>query len=164
MNITSSVHDFTVKNIDGKAVNLNQYKGKVLIIVNVASDCGYTGQYADLQAFYEEYKAKGVVVLGFPSNSFRQEMGNEATIKRFCQSKYNVTFPMFSKVNVKGAEQDPLYAYLTQKSKNGKLDAPVKWNFQKFIVDQNGEVVSSISTRTNIYDKAVIKTVNDLLK
>jgi glutathione peroxidase len=141
-----SVYEFKVKDIDGQDVSLEQYKGKVLVIVNVASKCGYTPQYESIEAFYRAHKDKGVVVLGFPANNFlSQEPGTEADIKTFCKSKYDVTFPMFSKVSVKGSDQAPLYAYLTQATGEG-----VSWNFQKFIVGRDGKVVKSISPRTKV--------------
>lgn len=132
-----SVHDFSLKDIDGKVVQLADFRGKVLVLVNVASKCGYTPQYEGLQKFYEEYQSKGVVVLGFPANDFLgQEPGTEAEIKSFCQRNYGVTFPMFSKIHVKGKEQHPLYAYLT-----AQLDTKVSWNFNKFLVDKSGKPV-----------------------
>lgn len=144
--MTNTVYDFTVKSIDGKEVNLADYQGKTLIFVNVASQCGLTPQYADLQAFYESYKDKGVEVLGFPANNFgAQEPGTDAEIQTFCTTNYGVTFPMFSKISVKGEDQHPLYQYLTQEAQTD-----VTWNFQKFIVDKNGKVVRSIAPQTSV--------------
>jgi glutathione peroxidase len=132
----SSVHEFTMKSIDGKPVDLSSYKGKVLLIVNVASKCGYTPQYSGLQALYEKYSDKGLVLIGVPANNFGgQEPGTDAEIKTFCTRNYNVTFPMMSKVSVKGGDMTPLYTYLTQ------AGGDVKWNFTKFLVDKNGRVV-----------------------
>jgi len=160
-----SVHDFKMKDIDGNEVALSDYKGKVLVIVNVASKCGLTPQYEDLQAVYEKYKSKGLVVLGFPANNFMgQEPGSDEQIKQFCTSKFNVTFPMFSKISVKGKNIHPLYAYLTEKDKNGVLDSPVKWNFQKFIISKEGELVESVAPTTKLDDKAVLATVEKELK
>ncbi len=159
-----SVHDFTMKNIDGKDVKLNDFKGKTLLIVNVASKCGLTPQYKDLQALHEKYKDKGLVVMGFPANNFMgQEPGTEKEIKEFCSLKYDVTFPMFSKISVKGKDQHPLYAYLTQKSENGVVDAKVSWNFQKFLVDKNGKVITSFSPQTSVSDSEVIKAIEQAL-
>lgn len=160
-----TIYDFTVKNIDGKNVSLNDYKGKVVVIVNVASKCGLTPQYESLQAFYEKYKGKGVVVLGFPANNFMgQEPGTEAEIKDFCSTKYNVTFPMFSKISVKGKDIAPLYSYLTQKKENGVFDAGVKWNFQKFIVDKSGKVIQYFSPNAKVTDDAFLKAVEYALQ
>jgi glutathione peroxidase len=132
-----SVHDFTVKDINGKTVKLANYKGKVLLIVNTASKCGFTPQYKELEAFYEKNKSKGFEILGFPANDFMgQEPGSDQEIQQFCSTKFNVTFPMFSKISVKGKNSAPLYKFLTQKKENGQLEAPVKWNFQKFLVDK----------------------------
>jgi glutathione peroxidase len=138
----SSVYDFTVQTIEGKQQSLSQYQGKVLLIVNTASKCGYTPQYEDFQKLYEAHKDEGLVVLGFPSNDFNQEPGDEERIQQFCQEKFNVTFPMFSKVHVKGEQKHPLYEYLTNKQHNGQVDAKVKWNFFKFLVNRKGQPVS----------------------
>lgn len=159
-----SVHDFEMVTIDGQKVSLSQYKGKVLVIVNVASKCGLTPQYADLQEFYEKYKGKGVEVLGFPANNFgAQEPGTNSEIKEFCTKNYGVTFPMFAKISVKGDDIHPLYQYLTQKSQNGVLDAPVKWNFQKFIINKEGKVVESIEPTTPVTDPRFKEILSKLL-
>jgi glutathione peroxidase len=160
-----SVHDFTMKDIDGNEVSLERYRGKVLLIVNVASKCGLTPQYAQLQSFYEKYQDKGVEVLGFPANNFMgQEPGTELEIKKFCTNKYQVTFPMFAKISVKGKEMHPLYRFLTEKDLNGAVDAPVKWNFQKFLVDRNGKVIASFDPSTSVDDSEVLKAVEAALK
>jgi len=162
---SKSVHDFKVKDIDGKDVSLGQYKGKVLLIVNVASLCGNTPQYKDIEALYEKYKSKGLVVLGFPSNDFMgQEPGSNTEIKKFCSSKYAVTFPMFSKIDVKGKEIAPLYNYLTEKTENGVIDAKVTWNFQKFLVDKKGNVVTSFAPKKHVTDDDVIAAIEKALK
>ena len=161
---SKTVYDFTVKNIDGKNVSLSQYKGKVLMIVNVASLCGNTPQYKDIQALYSKYQSKGLVVLGFPANNFMgQEPGGDKEIKDFCTREYAVTFPMFSKISVKGKDIAPLYSYLTQKSENGVIDAPVKWNFQKFIISKKGQVITSISPSTSVNDDATMKALEKAL-
>ena len=130
-----TVYDFKVKNIDGKEVSLSQYKGKVLLFVNVASMCGNTPQYKDIENLYKKYSDKGLVVLGFPANNFMgQEPGSDKEIKDFCTREYAVTFPMFSKISVKGGNQAPLYKYLTSKAENGVADAEVTWNFQKMCI------------------------------
>jgi glutathione peroxidase len=154
------VYDFTVEDINGKKVNLSDYKGKTLLIVNVASKCGLTPQYADLQAFYEKYKDQGLEILAFPANNFMgQEPGSNEDIKSFCKDTYKVTFPMFSKISVQGKDIHPLYKYLTQKSENGKLDAPVKWNFQKFIINKEGKVVDVITPRERVSDEEIEKRI-----
>jgi glutathione peroxidase-family protein len=157
---TSNVYSFTMKDIDGKDVPLSKYKGKVLVMVNVASKCGLTPQYADIQAFYEKYKDKGVVVLGFPANNFLgQEPGSNSDIKSFCDSKYGVSFPMFSKISVKGKDIHPLYDYLTSATKQN-----VSWNFQKFVVGKDGAVVQSFSPKTAVTDAEFISQIESLIK
>jgi glutathione peroxidase len=132
----SSIHDFSPKSIDGKTVPLAGYKGKVVLVVNVASKCGYTPQYTGLESLYQKYKGQGLVIAGFPANNFgAQEPGSDEDIKTFCSTKYNVSFPMFSKVSVKGDDKTPLYQYLTA---NG---GEVKWNFTKFLVGKDGKVI-----------------------
>jgi len=159
-----SVYDFKVKDIDDKEVSLEQYKGKVLLIVNVASLCGHTPQYADLEAMYEKYKDKGLVVMGFPENDFMgQEPGSNSEIKQFCTSKYAVKFPMFSKIDVKGKSIAPLYSYLTQKSENGVIDAKVTWNFQKFLVGRDGKVITSFDPSKKVTEADVVAAVEKAL-
>ncbi len=144
----SSVYEFTMKNIDGQDVKLDTYKGKVALIVNVASKCGYTPQYEGLEAIYEKYKDKGFVILGFPANNFMgQEPGTEAEIKEFCSTKYHVTFPMFAKISVKGDDQHPLYNFLTNKATDPEFAGEITWNFNKFLVDRNGKIVARFGTK-----------------
>ncbi len=139
-----SVHDFDVKTIDGNDVSLSTYKGKALLIVNTASECGFTPQYQGLQALYEKTRAKGFEVLAFPSNDFGgQEPGTEAEIKSFCELEYKTTFPLFAKVEVKGKTPHPLFAYLQSQPKG----APVKWNFAKFLVSPDGRVVGAFDSK-----------------
>lgn len=160
-----TVHDFTMKDIDGNNVSLSAYKGRIIVIVNTASQCGLVGQFAELEAFYKKYKDKGVVVLGFPANNFLgQEPLSNADIKGFCTKNYGVTFPMFSKISVKGNDIDPLYKYLTSKELNGVVEAPVKWNYQKFIIGKDGNVVSSVNPRTTVNDAEFLQIIEDLLK
>ena len=160
-----SVYQFKMKNIDGKEISLHDYYGKVLVIVNVASECGYTPQYELLEKFYKEYKSKGVEVLGFPANNFGgQEPGNDAEIKTFCTSKYNVTFPMFSKISVKGDDKNLLYQFLTSKEKNGKIEEEVSWNFNKFIIDKKGNVLQHFNSKMKPTDEEFLKLINELLK
>jgi glutathione peroxidase len=161
----NSVYDFSMISIEGEIINLSKYKGKVLVIVNTASKCGLTPQYKELEAFYKTYKEKGVEVLGFPANNFlSQEPGTNKEIANFCLSNYGVSFQMFSKISVKGKDIHPLYQYLTQKSKNGILDAAVSWNFQKFVIDQNGKLITSFSPKTSVSEPEFIKNIDDLLK
>lgn len=161
---SKTVYDFTVKDIEGKDVSLDVYKGKVLLIVNVASLCGNTPQYKDIEALYEKYKDKGLVVLGFPANNFMgQEPGSDKEIKQFCTREYAVTFPMFSKISVKGKDIAPLYTYLTKKSENGVLDADVKWNFQKFLIGRKGEVIQSVGPSTSVNDASVKRAIEKAL-
>ncbi|HRG90459.1 MAG TPA: glutathione peroxidase [Chitinophagales bacterium] len=163
-NSSKTVYDFNVKDIDGNPVSLSKYKGKVLLIVNVASMCGNTPQYKDIQALYTKYSSKGLVVLGFPANNFMgQEPGSDKDIKAFCTREYAVTFPMFSKISVKGKDIAPLYSYLTQKSENGVTDAAVTWNFQKFLVGKDGHVITSVSPKTSVNDAEVIKAIEAAL-
>ncbi len=137
----SSVHEFQMKSIDGEEVSLADYDGKPLLIVNVASRCGFTPQYEGLQALYEKYESKGLVVIGFPANNFgAQEPGTDAEIKTFCNREYGVSFPMFSKISVKGADKAPLYEYLT-----GATGQEVPWNFTKFLVGKDGKVIRSFA-------------------
>lgn len=132
-----TLHELTIKNIDGQAIDLSKYQGKVCLVVNVASQCGYTNQYKGLEALYQTYKGKGLEILGFPSNDFgAQEPGTEAEIKQFCSTKYDVSFDMFSKVKVSGADKVDVYKYLTETT-----GSEVQWNFNKFLIDKGGKVV-----------------------
>ena len=159
-----SIHKYTVKDIDGKEVSLGSYKGQVLLIVNVASQCGNTPQYKEIQQVYEKYKAKGLVVLGFPANNFMgQEPGSDAQIKAFCTKEYAVTFPMFSKISVKGKDIAPVYRFLTTKTENGVMDQEVRWNFQKFLISRQGYVLSSFSPQTRVSEKEVIEAIENAL-
>jgi glutathione peroxidase len=138
----TGVHGFTLKSIEGTDIPLSSFDGKVILIVNVASQCGYTPQYKDLEALYRKYKDRGLVILGFPANNFgHQEPGTDAEIKSFCTTTYDVTFPLFSKISVKGDDQHPLYRYLTADSTNPAFSGDVKWNFTKFLVDRKGIVI-----------------------
>ena len=156
-----NVHSFTVKTIDGEDRPLSAYRGKTLLIVNTASRCGFTPQYKSLEALYEKYKDRGFEVLGFPSNDFMgQEPGTDAEIKEFCSLKFRVTFPMFSKIKVKGKEQDPLYAYLTKGSGH---DGEIGWNFTKFLVGPDGRVAARFDSRTDPLSEKVVSAVESLL-
>lgn len=155
----ASLHDFTMNSIDGKPVPLAQYKGKVALVVNVASRCGFTPQYAELEAMYRKYKDRGLVVLGFPANNFgNQEPGTEAEIKEFCERKYNVTFPMFSKISVRGADKAPLYQFLTS-----QMGGEIEWNFTKFVVGKNGQVVARFPSRVKPDAPEVVAAIEKAL-
>ena len=156
------VYAFTLKDIDGKPVSLEQFKGKVLLLVNTASLCGNTPQYKDLEEVYEKYKDKGLVILGFPANNFgQQEPGSDAEIKTFCETNYNVTFDLFSKISVKGEDQHALYQYITKES---PFPGDVKWNFQKYLVDRKGNIVAMFSSRIKPTADNVIEKIESLLK
>jgi len=151
----SSVHQFTMKSIEGKDIALSSFKGKKLLIVNVASRCGYTKQYKDLEALYKQYGGK-LVVLGFPANNFGgQEPGSDAEIKGFCEKNYSVSFPMFSKISVKGKDRHPLYEFLGNKEKNGSISDTPGWNFCKYLVDENGKVLKYFPSSVNPLDKEI---------
>jgi glutathione peroxidase len=139
----ASALDYTMKSIDGKPSPLAAYKGKVILMVNVASKCGYTPQYEGLEATYRKYKDQGLVILGFPANNFGgQEPGTDEEIKTFCSTKYNVSFPMFSKISVKGEDKAPLYQFLTDAKANPTTGGEIKWNFTKFLIGKDGKVIS----------------------
>jgi len=161
----SSVHEFTLKSIDGKTTPLANYKGKVVMIVNVASRCGYTPQYTQLEAVYEKYKGQGLVILGFPANNFMgQEPGTDEEIKTFCSTKYNVSFPLFSKISVKGDDKAPLYQFLTDKTANPTTGGEIGWNFTKFLVDRDGKVIQRFDTKTKPDAPEVIAAIEAALK
>jgi len=156
--------DFKAKTIDGQPADLADYKGKVVLVVNTASKCGLTPQYAGLQQLYESHKDEGLVVLGFPCNQFGlQEPGTEAEIKQFCDSKYNVSFPMFSKIEVNGKGADPLYKYLTSKNVKPAGDGPISWNFEKFLIDREGNLVHRFSPRTKPSDDELVSAIKEEL-
>jgi glutathione peroxidase len=156
--------DFKVNDIDGKDVDLSQYRGKVVMIVNVASRCGYTPQYDALEKLYESDKDRGLVIIGFPANNFHsQEPGTNDQIKTFCTSKYHVTFPMMSKISVKGDDQAPLYQFLTSTDKDGKFGGEIGWNFTKFIVDRNGQVVARFPSKVKPTDPELVEAVETAL-
>ena len=138
-----SVYDFNARDIDGNERSLGEYRGKLLLIVNVASQCGFTPQYKGLEALHRKYADKGVEVLGFPCNQFgKQEPGDAEEIKKFCSLNYDVTFPLFAKIDVNGPQAHPLYNYLTREKGGGLLGRGIKWNFTKFLIDRDGEVIA----------------------
>jgi glutathione peroxidase len=162
--MTKTIHDFELKNIDGKAQKLSAYKGKVLLLVNVASKCGLTPQYKGLEALYEEKQDAGFVVLGFPCNQFGgQEPGSDADVAAFCSTKYDVSFPMFSKLDVNGSGRAPLYAWLT--AEKTKPDGPgdITWNFAKFVVGKDGRVKARFNPRVDPSDSGLRKAIDSAL-
>ena len=164
-NAVKSIYDFTMKDIDGNSVNLGEFKGKVLLIVNVASKCGFTRQYAGLEKLYQAHASNGLVVLGFPANNFLgQEPGTEAEIKSFCSLNYGVTFPMFSKISVKGKTMHPLYGFLTSKETNPNFDGAISWNFNKFLIGRNGEILGRFGSRTALDDDELVAAVAHALQ
>jgi glutathione peroxidase len=162
--VAGGVYGFRLKTIDGDATTLAPYKGKVLLLVNVASACGFTPQYTALEAVYEKYKSKGLVVVGIPANNFaNQESGSEAEIKTFCSNKYHVTFPMMSKVSVVGADKVPLYGYLTSATSDPKFAGEIKWNFTKFLVGRDGKPVNRFESAIKPDSPEVIAAIEGQL-
>jgi len=162
--MSASIYEIPVRKITGADASLAEYKGKVVLIVNVASQCGYTPQYSALEAIYEKYKDQGFVILGFPANNFgAQEPGTNEEIKTFCSRKYSVTFPMYSKISVKGDDQAPLYGYLTKQTGPG-IAGDIKWNFTKFLVDKNGNVVQRFEPAVTPDSKEVTSAIEKQLK
>jgi len=156
---------FTVTNIDGQEVKLSDYQGKVVLVVNVASRCGLTPQYAGLQSLYEKYQDQGLVILGFPCNQFgSQEPGTEANIKEFCTENYGVTFPMFSKIDVNGEEASDLYKYLTSLDVEPKGTGAIGWNFEKFLIGRDGKVINRFQSRTAPSDEEFVRAIEAALK
>lgn len=153
----TSLHDFTVQRIDGSTMKLADYKGKVVMVVNVASFCGYTKQYGPLETLYRTYKDKGLVIIGFPANDFgAQEPGTNDEIKEFCSTKYNVSFPMASKVSVKGDAKAPVYKFLTAGGGNSAFAGEIGWNFEKFLVGKDGKIIGRY--------KSNVEPLSDALK
>jgi glutathione peroxidase len=164
MSTTKSIHQFSAKDIDGKEVSLEQYKGKVLLIVNTASKCGFTPQLDAMEALYEEYKGEDFEILAFPSNDFGgQEPLEGEALKQFCMIDYKAKYPIFDKVHVKGDEVHPLFDFLSDKSQNGAVDSVPKWNFHKFIVDKEGQVVDYYYSITSPTSRKVKKKIDKLL-
>jgi glutathione peroxidase len=156
--------DFTVKDIDGNDVNLSQYRGKVVMIVNVASKCGNTPQYAALEELYKKYSDQGFVIIGFPANNFaHQEPGSNAEIKEFCTSTYQVNFPMMAKISVKGDDQAPLYKFLTDPATAGPFKGDIDWNFAKYVVDRNGNIIARFAAKTKPSEPKVVAEIEKAL-
>ena len=155
-----SIHEFTVISIDGDSLNLSEFKGKKMMVVNTASKCGLTPQYKELEALYREFKDSNFVIVGFPANNFMaQEPGTDDEIAAFCSKNYGVSFPMMSKISVKGKDMHPVYKFLTSLSENGLEDNEVKWNFQKYLIDENGFLVRVISPTTAPNDPEIISWI-----
>lgn len=156
----ANFHSFKTKTIDGADFDLASLKGKKVLVVNTASKCGLTPQYKDLQELYAKYGGDKFIIIGFPANNFlSQEPGSNAEIKQFCKEEYKVAFPMMQKISVKGDDMDPIYKWLTTKALNGKMDAEVSWNFQKFMIDENGNFVDMASPRTKPNDEKIINWI-----
>jgi glutathione peroxidase len=152
-----TIYDFKVPSLDGKSIDLAKYKGKKILIVNTASKCGFTPQYKDLETLYETYKGK-LVILGFPANNFKQqEPGSNAEISEFCTKNYGVTFPMAEKVSVKGDDIHPLFKYLTEEAAKMGVEDPIKWNFTKFLIDENGKLLAVFPSKINPMSEEVTK-------
>jgi glutathione peroxidase len=157
-----TLYDFTVKDIDGNPYSLAGLKGKKVLVVNTASKCGMTPQYADLEKLYKEYADQDFVIIGFPANNFgEQEPGTNEEIKNFCQANYGVTFPMMSKISVKGKDMDPLYKWLTSKELNGVMDSDVSWNFQKYLVDANGYLVDMVPPKEKPDSEKIVNWIKN---
>jgi len=155
-----SIYDIELETISGEKTTLQQYAGKVIIIVNVASKCGFTGQYEGLQSLYEQYKERDVIVLGFPANNFiNQEPGSDEEIQSFCKLNYGVTFPMFSKISVKGDDIHPLYRFLTSEETNPEHKGEISWNFNKFIIGKDGKIVDRFGSMTKPLSKKIKKAI-----
>jgi glutathione peroxidase len=156
----TTLYDFKVPALDGSTIDFSKFKGKKILIVNTASECGYTPQYADLQKLYEAHKSN-LVIVGFPANNFGgQEPGSNTEIKEFCKKNYGVTFPMAGKVSVKGDDIHPLFKWLTTKSENGVTDAEIKWNFTKFLVDEKGKLIAVFPSKVNPNSEEITKYLN----
>jgi glutathione peroxidase len=151
-----TIYQFKIEGLDGGTIDFASFKGKKILIVNTASKCGYTPQYEELQALYEKYKDQ-LVVVGFPANNFMgQEPGTNAEIKEFCKSKFNITFPMATKISVKGDDMHPIYQWLTSKEKNGVLDADVKWNFNKFLIGADGVMIAYFGSKVKPMSEEIV--------
>ncbi len=157
-----NIYQFKVQDLYGDEYDMASLKGKKVMIVNTASECGLTPQYKDLQKLYDIYKDKNFVIIGFPANNFgKQEPGSDAEIATFCEQNYGVTFPMMSKISVKGKDMHPIYKFLTEKSKNGYKDSKIKWNFQKYLINEQGEVIKVINPKTLPTDESVISWIEE---
>jgi glutathione peroxidase len=157
---SQTIYQFIVKDLSGKEFDFASLKGKKIMIVNTASKCGYTPQYKDLEAIYEKYKSNNFIIIGFPANNFgAQEPGTNTEIATFCQKNYGVTFPMMSKISVKGKDMDKVYQFLTQKAKNGVQDSEVEWNFQKYLINEKGHLEKVIPTQVSPTDESILSWI-----
>lgn len=157
-----NIYQFKVEDIEGNEFDFSTLKGKKIMVVNTASKCGLTPQYKDLQTLYDKYKDNNFVIVGFPANNFAsQEPGNDEEIAAFCERNYGVTFPMMSKISVKGSDMDPVYKFLTQKEKNGLENSEVEWNFQKYLINEKGELENVISPRTLPTDASIVNWIEN---
>jgi len=164
MDTAKALYEIKVKNIMGIEQSMQDYKGKVLLIVNTASKCGFTKQYDGLQKLYEMYRDKGLEILGFPANNFMyQEPGNEETILNFCRINFGVSFPLFAKISVRGKNIDPLYKYLTDKESNPRFGGKITWNFNKFLISRSGEIINRFDSKTEPEDPKLIEALEQAL-
>lgn len=164
MDTAKALYEIKVKNIMGIEQSMQDYKGKVLLIVNTASKCGFTKQYDGLQKLYEMYRDKGLEILGFPANNFMyQEPGNEETILNFCRINFGVSFPLFAKISVRGKNIDPLYQYLTDKESNPRFGGKITWNFNKFLISRSGEIINRFDSKTEPEDPKLIEALEQAL-
>lgn len=157
-----SFYDFQVRTLEGEVFDLARLKGKKVLVVNTASRCGFTPQYEELQRLFEEYGGEDFTIIGFPANNFmHQEPGTSEEIRRFCTNNYGVSFPMMEKISVKGKDMHPLYRWLTRKEANGKMDSSVKWNFQKYLINEDGSLEGMMSPRTKPYDQRILDWIRE---
>lgn len=160
----TGVYEFTMQNIDGKPVDLAQFRGKVVLVVNVASKCGFTPQYEGLEKIYKKYRDQGFVILGFPANNFGgQEPGTDDQIKEFCTLNYGVTFPMFSKISVKGSDKHPLYQYLTSRETDPKFGGEITWNFNKFLIGRDGTILNRFDSKVTPESETIVQSIEQAL-
>ena len=159
--VNNTIYSFKTKTLDGKNFDLASLKGKKILIVNTASKCGYTPQYKELEELYKKYGGDKFTIIGFPANNFgNQEPGTDTEIQTFCERNYGVTFPMMSKISVKGSDIDPIYQWLTKKELNGQLDSEVKWNFQKYLIDENGKLVDVEDSKITPLSDVIVNWIN----
>jgi glutathione peroxidase len=159
---SKTFHDFTVTDISGNEFPLSQFKGKKVLVVNTASKCGLTPQYEGLEKLYKEYGGEDFQIIGFPANNFlKQEPGSDEEIAAFCQRNYGVSFPMMSKISVKGKDIHPVYEWLTRKSQNGVMDSKVKWNFQKYMIDEEGKLVGFVAPQQKPYSEKILNWIKE---
>ena len=161
MSAMTTIHKFKVEGISGEEINFADFKGKKILVVNVASECGYTPQYQQLQELYEAFKDK-LIIVGFPCNDFgAQEPGNNAEIKTFCTLKYGVEFPLAAKITILNTPGHPIYQWLCNRNKNGKLDSTVEWNFNKYLLDENGQLVAFYPSSVDPFDEKILSWISD---